>query len=508
MSRITNYAVGLTLNTEGLEKGVKNARAEFNKIARDLVAAQEPLEKYSRNLDRIDAALKRNIVTEAQHARLMQHYAKGLPQPEVPKPGPGFLAGPGGQVLSGMGLYWGISGAVSRMKDLVEWTITLGAKLEQANIQFGVLSGSDQGGAKLVQELRDLTKITPIAFTEYSQAGRMLLSYGLEAEKVAETVKLLGIVTLGDSEKMKNLSLAFAQMVSKGKLQSQDLRQMTEAAFNPLLQMAKDTGINLGELQKYMEEGAITAEMVGQSFRHATESGGIFFGMQEKSLDTTLGQWRAIKAEIENIVTDIGEQLNPALLNTAKITNQGLKGLETITKHGISGDYQYNVIEALFGGAASVIGKEITGTSEDTDIRAQLEKARKDKEEHDANMKMIEHNAYLNEFYFKLALRDEKEYHEMRMDEVRVKQKLLQDQIRGGEDAMKRIGQGELAPAVTRGSHEAYKVMVDAIFNAQKAKMAQNDPQIMLLKAQKEELVKVNKNLDDLKEDKVARIRN
>ncbi|MBQ5453801.1 MAG: tape measure protein, partial [Bacteroidales bacterium] len=82
----------------------------------------------------------------------------------------------------------------------------------------------------------------------------------------------LGDIAMGDKNKMGSLSMAFSQMYSLGKLQTQDWKQMVGAGFNPFNQMEKDLGKSKDELDEMMSKGKITADMVKDAFMHATQT--------------------------------------------------------------------------------------------------------------------------------------------------------------------------------------------------------------------------------------------
>lgn len=166
-----------------------------------------------------------------------------------------------------------------------------GIQQDLQNTSFEVLLGSEDAAKKLVA---DITKYG--AETTYDKMGlggnaQQMLSFGIDENKIMPTLKAIGDIAMGDSNRMNSLTLAFSQMSSTGKLTGQDLLQMINAGFNPLNEISKKTGKSIGDLKKEMEKGSISSKMVEDAFMSATSAGGQFHGMAEKMGTTLGGKW-------------------------------------------------------------------------------------------------------------------------------------------------------------------------------------------------------------------------
>lgn len=166
-----------------------------------------------------------------------------------------------------------------------------GIQQDLQNTSFEVLLGSEDAAKKLVA---DITKYG--AETTYDKIGlggnaQQMLSFGINENKIMPTLKAIGDIAMGDTNRMNSLTLAFSQMSSTGKLTGQDLLQMINAGFNPLNEISKKTGKSIGDLKKEMEKGSISSKMVEDAFMSATSAGGQFYGMAEKMGNTLGGKW-------------------------------------------------------------------------------------------------------------------------------------------------------------------------------------------------------------------------
>lgn len=86
----------------------------------------------------------------------------------------------------------------------------------------------------MIDDLREFAAKTPLQLSGLQENAKLLLSFGIEAQNILPYQKMLGDISGGNAQKMNQLTLAFAQMQSTGRLKGQDLLQMINAGFNPL----------------------------------------------------------------------------------------------------------------------------------------------------------------------------------------------------------------------------------------------------------------------------------
>lgn len=191
--------------------------------------------------------------------------------------------------------------------------LTAGADIEATRIRFQTLLQDVEKGNAMVQQLQDFANVTPFETTNLQDAAAMLLNFGVSADKVMGSLKMLGDVSGGDSEKLRGLTLAFSQMSSTGRLMGQDLLQMVNAGFNPLQEISRTTGRAMGDLKKDMEKGLISTAMVEEAFRSATSEGGRFYGMMDKMGQTIKGRWSTLMDKISLSFMKFGESTNSSV---------------------------------------------------------------------------------------------------------------------------------------------------------------------------------------------------
>lgn len=191
------------------------------------------------------------------------------------------------------------------------------ADFEQLQIAMETMLGSADRARKLLADLDALAVKTPFQITEVQQAARQMLAYGIEADKVVETTRMLGDVSAGlGIQTFPQLTLAFGQIKAKGKLMGQELLQLTNAGFN----LAEAMGVSRSELMEMMETGdGVTFEQVEQAFIRATSEGGRFHNMMQNQSQTTSGKISNLKDEITRLLREMGKNLLPIAQNIVKV---------------------------------------------------------------------------------------------------------------------------------------------------------------------------------------------
>lgn len=255
------------------------------------------------------------------------------------------------------------SAAATGVAAVAKMGIEYNSQMQSYQAAFSTMLGDAEKAQRLTNDLKEMAASTPLAMTDLADASQTLLAFGVSSEKLLPTLKNLGDVALGDSEKMQSLALAFGQMSSTGKLTGQDLLQMINAGFNPLNEISKMTGKSVAELKEEMSDGAISADMVAEAFAHATSEGGQFYNAMEEQSKTFDGQMSTLKDNIAGLTGTLTEDLFAGLAeNTLPKVNEWVEELTTAAEEGgvegaieASGTILTEAITSLLNGAPKLI---------------------------------------------------------------------------------------------------------------------------------------------------------
>ena len=217
--------------------------------------------------------------------------------------------------------------AASALVDFGREAIDAQSKVEQLEISFRTLLGSQEKANALIAEIKSYGTVTPYDTEGLAQAARLMLSYGMSSSKIMPTLQMLGDIAMGDKDKLQSLTLAFSQMSASGRVCKEDLNQMVDAGFNPLQIISEKTGKSIGELTDEVSKGAISVQDIEQAFIDATSEGGKFHNMVNNMSDSIAGKTAQMTDNWENFKASIGGLLKPAYLGAIQTTTSAIDAL-------------------------------------------------------------------------------------------------------------------------------------------------------------------------------------
>ncbi len=193
-------------------------------------------------------------------------------------------------------------------KTLYDALIGTNADYERSMTSFDVLLGSAEKAETLMKQIQDFSASTPLKNEDVQQATQLLLSYGVSADEVMEKMRQLGDISQGNAEKLQRVSLAYGQMLAKGKVTGEELRQMTEAGVPLVEELSKVLNISTSELSGMIEKGQVGIPELNKALESMTSQGGKFFGMLEKQSQTMTGMLSTLSDNANIFARKVGEE--------------------------------------------------------------------------------------------------------------------------------------------------------------------------------------------------------
>lgn len=251
-----------------------------------------------------------------------------------------------------------VAGAVAGVASVMGAGVAVGLKYN-ASMQdyfsnFETMLGSAEAATQHVAELKEFAAKTPFEMKDLADASKMLLSFDLDVNDVSESLKMLGDVSLGNKEKFSSLALVYGQVQLNGKLMGDDLRQMINAGFNPLQVISEKTGESMASLRDKMSKGAISAEMVAQAFRWATEEGGKYYKGLELGANTLNGRISTLKDAAMQLLGEVVEPITDGM--TSDLIPAAIDAVEDLTQA-----FREDGVDGLIEAGSEIIGNVITG---------------------------------------------------------------------------------------------------------------------------------------------------
>lgn len=222
--------------------------------------------------------------------------------------------------------------AVDKIKDFVSQLALVRGEYQQLEIAFETMLGSKSKADALMGQLIDTAAKTPFEMSEVAEASKMLLAYGMEGNKVNETLIRLGDIAAGLSMPLKDLAFLYGTTMVQGRLYTQDLNQFLGRGIPLADELAKQFGKNKSEVKKLVEEGKIGFPEVQKAIEALTGEGSKFGGLMDKQSKTIKGQLSNIEDAWEQMMNEIGRSQEGNISGALDITGKLIENWRTVGK--------------------------------------------------------------------------------------------------------------------------------------------------------------------------------
>lgn len=192
-------------------------------------------------------------------------------------------------------------------------------KYEQIRLTFDAFTGSAKKSREVLRDLEKMAIKTPFTSNDLVQGSEQLLGFGLEIEKLMPTLRMLGDLSRGNSEKFQQLAYTFGQARAEGKAMSKDLRQFITAGVPVLKLLSAETGRAENEIFKMAEKGQISFDLIERAFKRATSEGGQFFDFMARQSTTAGGLFSTFADAVQIFTRRVGEYMLPTLKEVASV---------------------------------------------------------------------------------------------------------------------------------------------------------------------------------------------
>lgn len=175
----------------------------------------------------------------------------------------------------------------------------LAARFEQAEVAFSVMLGSMDKAKQIMQDLTEFSTKTPFTPEEVIKAAKTLLAFGISQDKVMASLKSLGDVSAATGKDLSELARIYGKVFVKGKMQAEELNQLSEAGVPIIKELQKMYGKTGEEIFKMGETGKLKFKDLNGALSNMTTEGGVFFDMMAKQSETAAGKFSTLKGNID-----------------------------------------------------------------------------------------------------------------------------------------------------------------------------------------------------------------
>ncbi len=208
----------------------------------------------------------------------------------------------------------GLSTLTDGLKSGVEAGINYNATIENYETSFGIMTGSAEKAADMVDQLKNIASNSPLELSGLVDTTQSLMNYGLTADEAIDRVQMLGDVTQGNADKLSDITTAYGEMTMAGKVSQDGIDQMITAGFNPLQEISEATGESMESLTERIGNGTFSVDEITSSLQRSTSEGGKYFDSMEKQGETFDGQVKTLKDSANSLLGEVVQPISDSLV--------------------------------------------------------------------------------------------------------------------------------------------------------------------------------------------------
>ncbi len=193
-------------------------------------------------------------------------------------------------VLLGVGGTW--AGIIKPMQ--------IAGNFEQTQIAFDTMLHSSKKANDFLSQAQNMANNTPFEFPQLADASKKMLAFGWDVKSILPDLTTIGNTASGlglGAEGINEITLALGQMKAKGRVQGDEMLQLTEAGVPATKILQEQLGLTADQVANIGNQGlsadkAIKALLTGMDKR--------FGGMMQNQAKTALGLVSTLKDTFEN----------------------------------------------------------------------------------------------------------------------------------------------------------------------------------------------------------------
>ncbi|NJM54561.1 MAG: hypothetical protein HC841_00315 [Verrucomicrobiae bacterium] len=219
----------------------------------------------------------------------------------------GFAKGAAGN-LATLGLAaQGLQTAFEFGRTVIGTPLELASNYEKTAVAFKVLLRSGEAAEKMLADISQFAKETPLEQNEIERSAKSLLSVKTAAADVIPQLRQLGDLASAADVPLEQLARVWAKAKSNDVIQGDILNQFTDAGINVLDPLAKVLGVDsAAQVRKMASESKVHFSDLKKAIGEMTSEGGQYFGLMKEQSQTTGGLWSSFKDTIAMGARDIG----------------------------------------------------------------------------------------------------------------------------------------------------------------------------------------------------------
>lgn len=229
-----------------------------------------------------------------------------------------MLSGIKNSLFSLSTLLTGIASGFAVKKGFID-PLSMSNDFADARIGFRTMLGGPEQGDAFLQSLEDFAEHTPFTTAGLRDLSQRMIAFKFASKDVIPYLEAIGdwsgLMGRGE-EGISRVTLALGQMKAKGRVQGDEMLQLTEAGINAYDYLSQAMGKSTSELMKLQEKGLIPADKAIDAIITGLKKD--FGGGMKQQEETTRGLWNTLKETFDNKVVKrwgdgLSKGINPML---------------------------------------------------------------------------------------------------------------------------------------------------------------------------------------------------
>lgn len=196
-------------------------------------------------------------------------------------------------------------------KKLIDDPVSLADEFETYQIGFETMLKSKEKATKFMDSAKKFASVTPFDTSAVVSNAQRMLAYGFSDKDIIPDLTKIGNASaaLGAGEEgISRVSRALGQMKTNGRLNAEDMNQLTDVGINAWKYLADAEGKSIAQIREMSQKGEISGDKAVKTILNGLKE---FDGMMDKTSNSTVsGLMSNIKDTFDiNIVSKWGKGL-------------------------------------------------------------------------------------------------------------------------------------------------------------------------------------------------------
>lgn len=217
---------------------------------------------------------------------------------------------------------------VTMAKQFVSQMTEIRGQFQQLEIAFSTILGSATQADALMQQLVTTAAKTPFDLTGIAESAKQLIAYGVSADKVNDTLLMLGDIASGLSLPLTDIAYLYGTTVVQGRMFTQDLRQFTGRGIPMIQQLAKQFGVAESAVGDLVSKGKVGLKEFQQAMEgiHADK----FSGLMEKQSASLTGKLANLEDAVDIMMNKFGEASEGVIGGAIDLASELVENYEAV----------------------------------------------------------------------------------------------------------------------------------------------------------------------------------